>query len=185
MFLGLATVEFRYGWLQRGQDRWGLVDASRDPTLDLYGWDQVASRIKQLGLIDKPDTFVFSRYWYQSAQLAFALGPAHPVLCYNADDPRGFAFWSRPEEWVGRDGILVVVGEPEQMARYYGRWFAQVELVSDFWVERSGKRVRRVALYRCTQQRTAYPFTWDSGIQLAAAKSTATPLESRHLDNIH
>ena len=57
-----------------GKSRWGLVDASRDPTLDLYGWDQVASRIKQLGLIDNPDTFVFTRYWYQSAQLAYALG---------------------------------------------------------------------------------------------------------------
>ena len=69
--MGLAITEYRYGWLQRGADGgWGLVDASTDPTLDLYGWDQVADRIEQLGLIDDPRSFVFSRYWYQSAQLA-------------------------------------------------------------------------------------------------------------------
>jgi hypothetical protein len=168
MFLGFTMVEFRYGWLQRGHDgRSGLLDASRDPTLDLYGWDQVARRIRELGLIDNPTTFVFTRYWYQSAQLACALGQQPAVLCYNADDPRGFAFWSRPEDWVGRDGILVVVGEPDQMARYYARWFSHVELVSDFWVERRGKPVRRIGLWRCTQQRVPYPFAFERATQLA------------------
>ena len=69
------------------------------------------------------------------AQLAHSLGGRRPVLCYNADDPRGFAFWSKPDEWIGHDGILVVVGEHEAMARYYSRWFSRVEPVSDFWVE--------------------------------------------------
>ncbi len=116
--LSLAIAEYRYGWLQRGADgRFGLVDTSTDPTLDLYGWDQVADRIDQLGLIDDPRTFVFARYWYQSAQLSAALDKKCDVLCYNAADPRGFAFWSRPQDWVGRDGVLVVVGEREVRRR--------------------------------------------------------------------
>ena len=148
--LAIAIGEYRYGWLQRdGHGGWGLVDTRTDPTLDLYGWDQVADRIKQLGLIDDPRSFVFTSYWYQSAHLAHALGGKQPVACYNADDPRGFAFWSRPEEWIGRDGILVVVGEIESWPRYFGRWFSSVEPVSDFWVERNGKPVRRIQLYRC------------------------------------
>ena len=44
-FLAFTIVEYRYGILQRDRDgRGGLIDASRDPTLDLYGWDQVARR---------------------------------------------------------------------------------------------------------------------------------------------
>jgi 4-amino-4-deoxy-L-arabinose transferase-like glycosyltransferase len=160
--LCLAIAEYRYGWLQRGGDnRWGLVDTSTDPTLDLYGWDQVADRITQLGLIDDPRTFVFARYWYQSAQLAYALDKKCPVLCYNAIDPRGFGFWSQPRDWVGRDGILVVVGGPDGQVRHYGHGFARIEQAADFWVERNGKPVRRIALYRCTQQRVAYPFGLD------------------------
>jgi hypothetical protein len=168
VFLSLTIIEFRYGWLERGRDAgWGLVDARTDPTLDLYGWDQVATRIKQLGLVNDPNTFVFTRYWYQSAQLAYAMGPDHPVLCYNADDPRGFAFWSRPEEWIGRDGILVVVGEPDAQPRFFGRWFTTVVPITDFWVERNGKPVRRIELHRCIRQRVAYPFALDRDPQLA------------------
>ncbi|HKI19841.1 MAG TPA: glycosyltransferase family 39 protein, partial [Isosphaeraceae bacterium] len=97
-----ALFEFHTGLFQRGgHGRFGVVDMRSDPTIDMYGWDQVASRMRTLGLLDDPQTFVFTRYWYQSAQIAYALGVTRPVLCYNADDPRGFAFWSRPGDWVG------------------------------------------------------------------------------------
>jgi hypothetical protein len=166
--LAMTIAEFRYGWLQRGEKSgWGLVDTRSDPTLDLYGWDQVANRINQLGLVEGARPFVFTRYWYQSAQLAYALGGKHPVLCYNADDPRGFAFWSRPEDWIGRDGILVVVGEPDAQPRYFGRWFRDVVAVTDFLVERNGKPVRRIQLYRCIEQRVAFPFAIDRAERLA------------------
>ncbi len=168
LFLAFTIAEYRYGMLQRGRDgRGGLIDASRDPTLDLYGWNQVADEIQKHGLVDKPGTFLFTHFWYQSAQLAHSLGGKHPVLCYNADDPRGFAFWSKPDDWVDHDGILVVVGEHEPWARYYRRWFTQVDPVSDFWVEREGKPVRRIGIYRCTRQRVAYPFTRESETRLA------------------
>lgn len=168
LVLALAVGEYRYGWLQRdGRGGWGLVDTRTDPTLDLYGWDQVADRIKQLGLLDDPRTFVFTSYWYQSAHLSHALGPERPVLCYNAEDPRGFAFWSQPNDWIGRDGVLVVVGEIESWPRYFGRWFGSVEPVSDFWVERNGKPVRRIQIYRCTRQRVAFPFAMDQARRLA------------------
>jgi hypothetical protein len=166
--LAFAIGEYRYGWLQRdGRGGWGVVDTRTDPTLDLYGWDQVADRIKQLGLVDDPRSFVFTSYWYQSAHLAHALGRERAVLCYNADDPRGFAFWSRPDEWIGRDGTLVVVGEIQTWPRYFGHWFRSVEPVADFWVERNGKPVRRIQLYRCRQQRLAFPFAMDRADRLA------------------
>ena len=169
----LTLVEFRTGWFQRGgATRWGLMSDRTDPTLDFYGWDQVAARIRQLGMVAGQGDFVFTRYWYQSAQLAYALGGDRPALCYNSDDPRGFAFWSHPDDWIGRDGILVLVGnEPGVIAGYFRRWFAKVEPASEFWVERSGKPVRRIRLYRCTQQRIAYPFTGASRRQLAQVES--------------
>jgi hypothetical protein len=167
--IGLTLFEYRTGWFQRGNSRVGLLDARSDPTLDLYGWDQVATRIRGLGLIDDPRTFVFTRYWYQSAQLAYALEGSRPVLCYNSEDPRGFALWSRPEDGVGRDGVLVLVGsEAEPVARYFGRWFTDVIPVADFWVERSGKPVRRIQLCRCVGQRIAFPFGLEHSEPIAA-----------------
>jgi hypothetical protein len=61
----------------------------------------------------------------------------------------------------------VVVGEPDAQPQYFGRWFARVEPVSAFWVERNGKPVRRIELYRCIQQRAAYPFALDRSERLA------------------
>ncbi len=168
VFLAFTITEYHYGMLQRGRDgHHGLIDASHDPTLDLFGWDQVADEIQKRRLVEDPETFLFTHFWYQSAQLAHAIGREHPVLCYNTDDPRGFAFWSKPDDWVDHDGILVVVGEHEAWARYYRRWFSRVELVSDFWVERSGKPVRRIGIYQCFRQRLPYPFTRDSETRLA------------------
>ena len=79
LFLAFTFAEYRYGILQRGHDgKGGLIDASRDPTLDLYGWDQVADEIQKRRLVDDPGTFLFTRFWYQSAQLAHALGGQAP-----------------------------------------------------------------------------------------------------------
>jgi hypothetical protein len=175
LVVSFAIAQFRTGWLQRtAEGGGGPLDTRSDPTLDLYGWDQIAGRIRQLGLIDNPSTFVFTRYWYQSAQIAHALGGGHPVLCYNADDPRGFAFWSRPEDWVGRDGVLVLFGsEADVVALIYARWFAHVEPVSDFWVTRHGKPVRHVRLYRCAHQQVAFPFGLDRAVPLVRAEDPA------------
>jgi hypothetical protein len=166
--IALTLVEFRSGYFQRGgSTHWGVLSDRTDPTLDFYGWDQVAGKIRQLGLVDDPHSFIFTRYWYQSAQIAYALGGDRSALCYNSDDPRGFAFWSRPEDWLGHDGVLVLVGdEPKVIARYFGRWFTKVEPSAEFWVERSGKPVRRIRLYRCLQQRVAYPFAIERGHRL-------------------
>jgi hypothetical protein len=177
----LAVVEYRTGWLQRGgPGRIGLLDDRTDPTLDFYGWDQVAERIRQLGLVDDPGSFVFTRYWYQSAQLAHALGRTRPALCYNTDDARGFAFWSRPEDWVGHNGVLVLVGtDPEVIAKYFGRWFTRVEPAADFEVRRQGKPVRRIRVYRCSQQRVAFPFALDRGHPMWKTAFPGPPWERR------
>ena len=178
----LATLEYRTGWFQRGETApVGILDAPKDPTVDLYGWDQVAGRIRQLGLIDDPATFVFTRYWYQSAQLAYALGRDRPTSVttrtIRGDSPSGAV----PRIGSAATGVLVLVGnDPDVIAQYFARdYFAGVEPISDFWVQRNGKPVRRIRLYRCNQQRIAYPFAIDRGHQLARHESPAGKAESR------
>jgi len=170
LIAAFAIGEARFGWLQQGPNSWGPLTDRTDPTLDFYGWDQVASRLRTLGLLDQPSTFVFTRYWYQSAQIARALGGDRPVVCYNADDPRGFAYWSRPEDWLGKDGVLVRVGEPDGQERHFSRFFSSIQQVDDFWVERAGKPVRRIGIYRCRRQLVAYPFSRDAATRLASAR---------------
>ena len=139
------------------QARFGIVPGEADPTLDARGWDQVADRLRGLGS-DRAGTFVFTGKWFQSGQVAFALGEGSRVLCYSARNPLGFAHWSRPEEWVGRDGLLVVVGPSSTEPAAFDRWFERIEPVAAFDLKRAGVAVKPVQIYRCVRQTRPFPF---------------------------
>ena len=142
-----------------GKGSIGLVRVARDPSIDLYGWDQVAVELKRRGLLDSPRTFLFTSNWYSSGQLAFATrGAPVPVLCYNKDDARSFAFWSRPGDWVGRDGILVALNDRSTEPQCYDSWFTRIEPIGSFEVLRAGTPVRKVRLFRCVRQVRPFPF---------------------------
>jgi 4-amino-4-deoxy-L-arabinose transferase-like glycosyltransferase len=168
ILLAVTLIEYRTGWLQRAPgSRWGLFTARTDPTADLYGWDEVASRLDELGVLDDPGTFLFTRYWYQSAQLAHAIRLRRPVLCYNIDDPRGFAFWSDPDDSIGRDGILIEVNDDVSPIFFYRRWFRGESPLARFTIERGGKPIRRVVVTRLNHQLAAFPYTFSPERNLA------------------
>jgi 4-amino-4-deoxy-L-arabinose transferase-like glycosyltransferase len=155
--MGIVTflvVEYRTGVLQRV----GLSPKG-DPTVDMYGWDQVSAELGKRGLLDDPKVFLFSRSWFTSGQLAFATRRSGvPVLCYNHKDARSFAFWSQPEEWVGRDGILVSINDVNYEPGCYKRFFERIEPLGEFEVTRAGGPIRKIRLYRCVHQLLAFPF---------------------------
>ena len=169
MLLGLTILEHHTGCFQRGGNvRWGLFDARTDPTADLYGWDLVAERLEELGILDDENSFLFTRSWYQSAQLAHAIQLRLPVLCYNIDDPRGFAFWSKPGEWLGHDGILLIINDDLVPVSFYRPWFQDAIPLADFTIDRCGRPFRRVQVIRLINQLAAFPF--DFSPERAAAR---------------
>ena len=159
LFAAVYLSWYRTGLLQKeGRGLVPIVAAESDPTLDMYGWNQVADELARRGLVGKPGTFFFTSKWYYSGHLAFALGNAAPVLCYNATAPHGFSEWSRPEDWVGRDGILVSINRSSTEPGVYGKWFERIEPLGEFQVTRAGAAVRRVRLFRCVRQTRPFPF---------------------------
>jgi hypothetical protein len=159
VLLGVTLLEHRTGCFQRGGDGWwGVLDERTDPITDLYGWDKVAEQLDKLGVLAYPHSFLFTRNWFQSAQIAHAIRMRRPVLCYNIDDPRGFAFWSKPTEWLGRDGILITINDDVMPVSFFRRWFEDAVPVADFWVERGGRPFRHIRAVRLVRQLAAFPF---------------------------
>ena len=141
------------------------LPVAADPTTDLVGWDQVARAAGRLGLFDRPGTFLFTGSWSLSGQVSFAardLGV--PVLCYNRRDPHNYASWSRPEDWVGRDGVLVSLAETRHEPAAYNRYFERIDPPIPVDVVRGGRVIRRVNLTRCVRQ--VMPFPFDLGLRL-------------------
>lgn len=161
--LALTIAESRWGWLQRGPGGFGVLTEKTDPTADSYGWDQVAERLERLGVLDDPRTFLFTRTWYQSAHIAHATKLKRPVACYNLEDARGFAFWSDPRDWLGRDGVMVMINEDYTPFSFYERWFRGFQALDDFEIARAGKPIRRVRIYRLIDQAVAFPFQYTPG----------------------
>lgn len=167
LLLSLTIAESRWGWLQRGPGGGlGVLTAATDPTADSYGWDQVADRLDRLGLLTDPRTFLFTRTWYHSAHLAYATQLRRPVACFNLEDARGFAFWSDPRDWLGRDGVMVMINDDYTPFSFYERWFRGSEALDDFQVERAGKPIRRVRIYRMNDQAIAFPFQYNAEQEL-------------------
>jgi 4-amino-4-deoxy-L-arabinose transferase-like glycosyltransferase len=166
----LFVAQARYGVLQ---DRRGLVlgwiPPRLDPTVDIIRWPQVARELKRRGLLDEPDTFLFTDSWRCSADLAVATSHRIPVACYQRD-ARSFRFWSRPEDWVGHDGILIGDNDSSAQPKDYAPWFSRIERLAPITVVRRGVSLQTVQLYRCVHQTAPFQFGYPGpgGIPLPA-----------------
>jgi 4-amino-4-deoxy-L-arabinose transferase-like glycosyltransferase len=144
------------------QARYGLVHfPGKDPMTDMSGWESVGRELEARGFTAEPHTFMFTPDWYNSGQVAFAIRERVPVLCYNAGDARGFAFWSRPEQWLGWNGLLITTADSPANLSYYSLFFERVEPAGEFAMTRSGNPFRTMRVYRCVNQRHPFPFTYE------------------------
>jgi 4-amino-4-deoxy-L-arabinose transferase-like glycosyltransferase len=141
--------------------RIGLISLENDPAYDQSGWDSLAAELDQRGLVGQPGTFIFCSNWQEAGQISFALGNRTSVLCYNPVDAGGFAYWSRPADWVGQDGILVSIDVAPLEPQAYAPFFRRIDLVAEFSMTRGGEPTRPVRVYRCVEQLREFPFARD------------------------
>lgn len=144
------------------QARFGVVTFPfRDPCTEISGWESVGQELSRRGLVDRLDTFLFTDHWYESGQVAFATRNRIPVACYRQGDARGFAFWSRPEEWVGRDGVLVDSEQQQNLTQVYEPYFRAIQELEPIQMTRSGRPFRSVRVYLCQDQLKPFPFAYE------------------------
>ena len=121
------------------QARFGLIQFPfRDPCIEISGWDSVGQELQARGLIDRPNTFLFTSHWFDSGQVAFAVRDRMPVTCYRQGDARGFAYWSRPDDWLGKDGLLVDADLHDDVAALYLPYFQDFEELPPIQMTRGG-----------------------------------------------
>jgi 4-amino-4-deoxy-L-arabinose transferase-like glycosyltransferase len=154
----LFIAHARYGVLQGREGRLlGCIEPHLDPTIDTIRWDQIAAELKRRGLLEGRDTFLFTDSWRCSADLATATRHRVPVACYQRD-ARSFTFWSRPEDWLGHDGILVCDDDSVAQPRDYAPWFFQIAPLEPFSIVRRGAPLQTIRIYRCVHQTAPFQF---------------------------
>ena len=167
--LALTIGEYRFGWLQRdGRGGWGLVDTRTDPTLDLYGWDQVADRIKQLGLLEDSATRLSSPATgikapisptpWAAISLSSATTPTIRVVSPSGAGPKNGSvamgsWWWSVRSKRGR-GII-------------GRWFGARRAGLGLLGRAERQAGQAYPDLSLSQQRVAYPFAIDRAERVA------------------
>ena len=160
VFMSVTVVLIASAFLV--QARFGVIEFPfRDPCIEISGWDSVGKELSARGLVDRPNTFLFADHWFDSGQLAFAIRNRIPVTCYRKGDARGFAFWSRPEDWLGHDGVLIDAEERPLLIDEYKPYFREVRPLPSIQMTRGGRPFRTIQAFLCIEQLRPYPYTYE------------------------
>ncbi len=160
----LIATHTATGWWQAAGPDWFSKKflGPSDPTVEHIDYDPLADALEHRGLLERKNTFLFTNRWFLSGKVDWAVRNRMPVLCFNTKDPRGFAFIHRPEDFVGRDGVLVAVCSegkwyPPDAELYYGEYFESITPLGEVEVRRGGRVEVMLKLYLCKNLLKPYP----------------------------
>lgn len=143
----------------------GFISPESDPSIELVD-------IKQLrqGFIDSPELsaalknadFVFSNRFHLAGHIGMALYPLNntPITCFDKRDLRGFAFWSKPDQWLGGNALYVTTDKfarGEDPAAEYSPYFEQFTKLGEVSIWRNGVIVDRFHVFQGINQLKPYP----------------------------
>jgi 4-amino-4-deoxy-L-arabinose transferase-like glycosyltransferase len=118
-----------------------------DPTLEALDWADLRPGLDSLGVLAGSRVFVAGTSWLQSGKIAYALGPAIPVVCLSAD-PRGFGYLYDQGTFEGQDAVIIdrLPGRHDVLAMY-GPSFGQLAPAGRIGIRRNGRAAFDVAVY--------------------------------------
>jgi hypothetical protein len=141
----------------------GLFPLRQDNSTQLIDIEQLRAgftKNSQLNLALKQADFVFTNRYYTGGQIGMAIEPTYrkPVTCFDAD-LRSFAFWSKPKQWIGKNGIYIGSKSFEvdlDAQNRYPSYFSSLTKLGEIPILRGGVIVETFSVY--TAQNMLKPF---------------------------
>ena len=143
----------------------GFLPVAADPSTQMLDLQQIRRAFIESPILRdalQDSGFIFTKSYYLSGQIAMALAPLSdkPVTCFDWD-LRGFAFWSRAEQWVGKNALYVTSeyfqqGRPDPAVRY-GPYFSTMQKIGDIPIRRGGAVVQVFKVYEAKNLLGPYP----------------------------
>jgi hypothetical protein len=124
------------------------------------------ARSPQLLAALKSAGFVFSNRFYLAGQVGMAIAPLTPAPITSLDgDLRGFAYWSKPSQWVGQDGVYITADRfvnRTDTAADYAPYFQKFTKLGEVLIYRGGQVINVFHLYQ--GKRLVKPFPRPYGL---------------------
>lgn len=167
LLIGLLHVHM--GLAQKGGDAaiaGGFWEAKDDPSTQMIDILQLRQAFvdspKLKEELQKAD-FVFSNSFFVAGQVGMAIEPlGKKVTCFDSD-LRGFAYWSKAQDFVGKTSLFISSEQfmkderfPDPLAKYQD-YFQSLEKLADIHIKRGGQTVQIFPVYRTSPMLKPYP----------------------------
>ncbi|HBC40680.1 MAG TPA: glycosyltransferase [Pseudanabaena sp.] len=167
LLIGLLHVHM--GLAQKGGDAaiaGGFWEAKDDPSTQMIDILQLRQAFvdspKLKEELQKAD-FVFSNSFFVAGQVGMAIEPlGKKVTCFDSD-LRGFAYWSKAQDFVGKTSLFISSEQfmkderfPDPLAKYQD-YFQSLEKLADIPIKRGGQTVQNFPVYRTSPMLKPYP----------------------------
>lgn len=104
--------------------------------------------------------FIFTNQIFIAGQVAMAIAPLTPqppITCFS-NDLRGFAFWSSPQDWVGKNALYITTTKfANEISHPYSNYFQSLTFLTEIPITRGGQIVETFQLYQATNLMQPYP----------------------------
>lgn len=145
----------------------GFVAPQNDPSsTELIDIQQVRSGFAESKVLRealKTSNFIFTNRYYYGGLIAMALHPISniPITCFDIGyDIRGFAFWSKPDEWLGKDALYITteafITRKDLMTSYKSH-FNSFNEIAKVPIKRGGVVVNNIHVYQAKTLLKPYP----------------------------
>lgn len=142
----------------------GLLPIKTDNSTQIFDIEQLRQEFvnnNKLNLALKKADFVFTNRYYLGGQIAMAIEPIFhkPLTCLDPD-PRGFAFWSKPKQWIGKNAIYLGTKTFEvdlDAKNRYPSYFKKITKLGEIPIRRGGEIVETFSVYQAQTMLKAFP----------------------------
>jgi 4-amino-4-deoxy-L-arabinose transferase-like glycosyltransferase len=142
----------------------GLLPIKTDNSTQIFDIEQLRQGFvnnNKLNLALKKADFVFTNRYYLGGQIGMAIEPIFhkPLTCLDPD-PRGFAFWSKPKQWIGKNAIYLGTKTFEvdlDAKNRYPSYFKKITKLGEIPIRRGGEIVETFSVYQAQTMLKAFP----------------------------
>jgi len=144
----------------------GFLAPKDDPSTELIDIRQLRRGFAESPILSaalQNSSFIFTNRYYLGGPIAMSLKPLAdtPITCFDiGKDLRGFAFWSKPEQWLGKDALYITTAPfnlRKDLMASYRSYFSSLSAIETIPIRRGGVVINVVYVYQAKTLLKPYP----------------------------
>jgi 4-amino-4-deoxy-L-arabinose transferase-like glycosyltransferase len=144
----------------------GFLSPKDDPSTELIDILQLRRGFAESPILSAAlhnSSFIFTNRYYIGGPIAMSLKPLAdtPITCFDiGKDLRGFAFWSKPEQWLGKDALYITTAPfnlRKDLMASYRSYFSSLSEIQTIPIRRGGVVINVVYVYQAKTLLKPYP----------------------------